>query len=79
MASLLRFSFELFTISPQAVSRTTSALNEQPLARHLVSAVVDHHSALSDPARTAARLNAFLGGTFEEGTMSKAVDRALRR
>jgi tetratricopeptide (TPR) repeat protein len=40
---------------------------------------VNYHSALSDPARTAARLNAFLGGTLDEAAMSKAVDRTLRR
>ena len=39
---------------------------------------VNYHAALSDPVRTAARVNAFLGGTLDEGAMTKAVDRTLR-
>lgn len=39
---------------------------------------VDYHSALDDPARTAARVNAFLGGGLDEAAMARAVDPALR-
>ena len=40
---------------------------------------VKYHSALDDPVRTAAQVNAFLGGLLDEAAMAKAVDPALRR
>jgi hypothetical protein len=40
---------------------------------------VKYHAALDDPVRTAAEINAFLGGSLDEAAMAKAVDPALRR
>jgi hypothetical protein len=40
---------------------------------------VNYHEALADPAGTAARVNAFLGGGLDEAAMAAAVDPALRR
>jgi predicted AlkP superfamily phosphohydrolase/phosphomutase/tetratricopeptide (TPR) repeat protein len=40
---------------------------------------VNYHSALTDPVRTAADVNAFLGGVLDEVAMAKAVEPTLRR
>jgi len=40
---------------------------------------IDYHEALADPAGTARRVNAFLGGTFDEAAMQRAIDPSLRR
>lgn len=40
---------------------------------------VGYHEALADPAGTAARVNAFLGGKLDEAAMAAAIDPALRR
>jgi hypothetical protein len=40
---------------------------------------VPYHEALADPAATAARVNAFLGGCLDEAAMAAAVDPKLRR
>jgi hypothetical protein len=40
---------------------------------------VNYHEALADPAGTAAKINAFLGGGLDEAAMAAAVDPKLRR
>lgn len=40
---------------------------------------IDYHEALADPAGTARRVNAFLGGNLDEAAMQRAVDPSLRR
>jgi len=40
---------------------------------------IDYHEALADPAGTARRINAFLGGNLDEAAMQRAVDPSLRR
>jgi tetratricopeptide (TPR) repeat protein len=55
--------------------RTIIAAN----AEQIQVLAVDYHGALSDPAGTAQRVNAFLGGTFDEIAMQRAIDPNLRR
>mgnify|MGYP003336364286 FL=1 len=40
---------------------------------------IDYHEALADPEGTARRVNAFLGGAFDEQAMRRAIDPSLRR
>ena len=40
---------------------------------------INYQEALTDPEGTARRVNAFLGGTFDEGAMRQAIDPSLRR
>ena len=40
---------------------------------------VDYPALVADPAATAARLNAFLGGGLDEAAMARAVDPSLYR
>lgn len=40
---------------------------------------INYQEALADPEGTARRVNAFLGGTFDEAAMRRAIDPSLRR
>ncbi len=48
-------------------------------AGRVAAMTVNYHEALADPARAAAKVNAFLGGTLDENRMIKSVEPTLRR
>jgi hypothetical protein len=46
---------------------------------HFKVLYVDYHLIVSQPVEQARRMNAFLGGTWDEAAMAAAVDPALYR
>ncbi len=48
-------------------------------AERIAVLTVSYHDARADPEATAARVNAFLGGAFDERAMAGAVEPSLRR
>jgi hypothetical protein len=64
---------DLFAKHLDAVERKLAA------APNVELVYVDYAAVLGDPASQAARVNAFLGGGFDEKAMTAAVEPALRR
>jgi len=64
---------DLFTKHLDAVERKLTA------APNVELLYVDYAAVLGNPASQAARVNAFLGGGFDETAMTAAVEPALRR
>ena len=48
-------------------------------ADHIDCLSVSYHQALEDPARTATRVNTFLGGGLNQQAMAATVEPTLRR
>ena len=60
----------------RTMDRVKAALARRPVTRLLV---VEHRSAIADPAAMAGRVNEFLGGGLDIAKMAKAIDPGLHR
>lgn len=63
---------EVFSVQVRIAQRQLAEANVPML-------FVDYARTVADPAATAVRLNAFLGGTLDEGAMAAAVESGLYR
>lgn len=60
----------------RTMARVKTALSRRPATQLLV---LDYAKAIAHPSETAAQVNAFLGGRFDEAKMAAAIDPALHR
>ncbi len=60
----------------RTLARVKAMLARRPLTELLV---VEHREAMADPAGTAEKVNRFLGGSLDVGSMAAAIDPTLHR